>query len=157
MSAWEFWWMINIQNVAIFIPTWTGAANSLPRVSLIRSVAQLRMWERQAICRENVRERGAICRRMLCIGQRIGRDETALLPISWQYTPHSLVNALIGPSLVDNDLMIVSTLHIKLPDWIEIFETWWSIRELRSGPVISYDRLTTCAKHFKIFTMFSDP
>ena len=118
MSAWEFWWMINIQNVAIFIPTWTGAANSLPRVSLIRSVAQLRMWERQAICRENVRERGAICRRMLCIGQRmrIGRDETALLPISWQYTPHSLVNALIRPSLVHNDLMI----NLLLSSWIEL-------------------------------------
>ena len=92
--------------------------------------------------------RGECC----AYAQRIGRDETALLAISWQYTPHLLVNAVIGPSLVHNDLMIVSTLHIKLPDWIEIFETWWSIRGLRSGPVISYDRLTTWAKHFSILT-----
>ena len=109
-----------------------------------RNVAQLR--ERGAL--------GTMQGECCAYARRMGRDETALLAISWQWAPPSLVNALIGPSLVSNDLMI--SLPIKLPDWIEISETWWSIPRPRSGPVISHDRLTTCDKYFKIFTWYGE-
>ena len=106
----------------------------------------LRNWEREA--------HGTMQGECCAYARRMGRDEAALLAISWQWAPPSLVNALIGPSLVSNDLMI--SLPIKLPDWIEISETWWSIPRPRSRPVISHDRLTTCAKYLKIFTWYEE-
>ena len=136
--------MINIQNVAIFIQT------RMPTISWgsvwSRDIAQLRERERRIT---------DYAGRMLCICLENGTGWDCIIgDFSWQSAPPSLVNALIGPSLVCNDLMI--SLPIKLPDWIEISETWWSIPGPRSGPLISHDRLTTCAKYFKIFTWYED-